>query len=89
MSAGLVIPGISQTVILMLLRTYETYLTAIATLNFAVLVPMGIGLFFGGLLCLVILKVLFKYVKSHTYFAIIGFVLGSLFVLYPGISFTA
>jgi len=88
MSAGIVIPGVSQTVILMLFGIYETYLAAIATLNFSILIPMGTGLIFGSLLCLVLIHFLFKYVKSHTYFAIIGFILGSLFVLYPGFSLT-
>jgi len=71
----------------MLFGVYELYLGSIATLNFEVLIPMGIGLLFGGLLCLILLQYLFKYAKSHTYFAIIGFILGSLFVLFPGFNF--
>ena len=41
----------------------------------------------GGIIFLVLINFLFKIAKSYTYFAIIGFVLGSVFVIYPGFSF--
>jgi len=87
MSAGIVVPGVSKTVILMLLGLYEIYLSAITSLNFAILIPLGIGLAIGGLILLVIMQFLFTNFKSYTYFAIIGFVLSSIFVIYPGFSF--
>jgi len=87
MSAGIVVPGVSKTVILMLLGLYEIYLSAITSLNFAILIPLGIGLVIGGLILLVIMQFLFTNFKSYTYFAIIGFVLSSIFVIYPGFSF--
>ena len=59
MSVGIVVPGISNTVILMCLGVYTTYIDAIATINFHILVPMGIGLFFGCLLWIRIIKYLF------------------------------
>ena len=84
MSAGIVIPGVSKTVILMMLGLYEIYLSAISTLNLSILLPIGIGLLIGGFLFLCIINFLFKIAKSYTYFAIIGFILGSVFVIYPG-----
>ena len=87
MSAGIVIPGVSKTVILMMLGLYETYLSAISTLNLSILIPIGIGLFIGGILFLFLINFLFKFVKSYTYFGIIGFIIGSIFVIYPGFSF--
>lgn len=87
MSSGIVIPGVSKTVILMILGIYEIYLSAITSLNFLVLFPIGIGLIIGGLLFLVIMQFLFANFKSYTYFAIIGFVLSSIFVIYPGFTF--
>lgn len=83
-SAGIVIPGVSKTVILMLLGIYEIYISAIASLNLSVLFPIGIGFIIGGFLFLVLINFLFKIAKSYTYFAIVGFVLGSIFVIYPG-----
>lgn len=87
MSAGVVIPGVSSSVILMIMGIYDTYLSAIANLNFIILIPMGIGLFFGGYLFLKLINMLFKYFKSYTYYAIIGFTIGSIFILIPGFHF--
>lgn len=87
MSAGIVIPGVSKTVILMMLGLYQIYLSAISSLNLSILLPMGIGLLIGGTLFLCLINFLFKFVKSYTYFGIIGFILGSIFVIYPGFSF--
>ena len=88
-SAGIVIPGVSKTVILMLLGIYEIYISAIASLNLYILIPIGIGFAIGGIIFLVLINFLFKIAKSYTYFAIIGFVLGSVFVIYPGFNFNA
>ena len=87
MSAGIVIPGISKTVILMMLGLYEIYLSAISSLNLEILFPLGIGLVIGGIIFLLLINFLFKYVKSYTYFGIIGFILGSALVIYPGFTF--
>lgn len=87
MSAGVVIPGISSTVILMLLGIYDIYLGAISIVNMSILFPMAIGLLIGGLLFLILIKKLLEHYPCQTYYAIIGFVLGSIPVLYPGFSF--
>lgn len=87
MSAGIVIPGVSKTVILMMLGLYEVYLSAISSFNLSVLLPMGIGLVIGGILFLCVINFLFKFAKSYTYFGIIGFIIGSIFVIYPGFTF--
>jgi len=83
MSAGVIIPGVSSTVILMLLGKYEIYLTAVSALDFNVLIPIGIGLAIGCILLMFTIKFLLKNFKGITYFAIIGFVLGSIPVLIP------
>ena len=88
MSAGLVIPGISKTVILMMLGVYSSYLAAISSLNFAVLIPLGIGLILGSVVFMLIINFLFSRFKSYTYFLILGFVLGSIFVIFPGFEFS-
>lgn len=87
MSAGIVVPGVSKTVILMMLGLYELYLSAISSFNLSVLLPMGIGLLIGGILFLCLINFLFKFAKSYTYFGIIGFIIGSIFVIYPGFTF--
>lgn len=83
MAAGVVIPGISSTVILMCFGTYYLYLESISTLNLSVLAPIGIGLICGGLFFLVLIRFLFKNYSYQTYYSIIGFVLGSILILLP------
>jgi len=87
MSAGVVIPGISNTEILMLLGSYNIYLESLATLNLHILVPMGIGLIIGAILFLKLIEFLFLKFKTYTYYAIIGFTLGSIFVILPNFEF--
>lgn len=86
MSAGIVIPGVSKTVILMMLGIYSSYLSAISTLNFSILLPLGIGLILGCVIFMFLINFLFSYFKSYTYFLILGFVSSSVFVIFPGFS---
>lgn len=87
MSIGVVVPGISSTVLLMLMGMYDTYLLAISTVNLHVLIPMGIGLLLGGYLFLMLIKYFLDKYHTQTYYAIIGFALGSIIILYPGTCF--
>ena len=87
MSIGIVVPGISNTVILMLLGVYSTYLSAISVVNMNVLFPMMLG---AGIGCIIFMKIIQKLLNkyhSQTLFGIIGFSLGSVLILYPGYSF--
>lgn len=88
MSAGIVIPGVSKTAILMMLGIYSNYITAITQLDLSILFPIGLGLILGSTTLLFLVNLLFKHFKSYTYFLILGFVLGSVFVIYPGFEFS-
>lgn len=83
MSVGIVVPGVSSTIILMLLGVYSSYLTSVSSIYFPILAPIGIGLALG---CLVFMKVT-KYCLDHfyaeTFYTIIGFTLGSILVIWP------
>ena len=87
MSIGIIIPGVSSTVILMLLGVYSAYLTSIAGLYLPVLIPIGTGAFTGSLICMKIIKILMERFYMQTFYLIIGFTIGSVFILYPGITF--
>ena len=88
MSAGIIIPGVSKTAILIMMGLYSNYLTAISTLNFNFLIPIGIGLAFGCIIFMYVINFLFLHFKSYTYFIILGFVIGSCFVIFPGFAFS-
>lgn len=87
MSIGVVVPGVSSTIILMLLGVYSAYLTSVAEIYLPVLIPIGIGLCIGAIICMKIIKYLLDNYYIQTFYSIIGFTIGSVFVLYPGISF--
>ena len=89
MSIGIVVPGVSSTIILMCLGVYSHYLNAVATANLTILFPIGIGVLIGSILFLKMIQYMLSKYYSQTFYAIIGFVLGSIFVLYPGIEFTS
>lgn len=83
MSIGIVIPGVSNTIILMLLGVYSLYLSSVSTLYLPVLIPMAIGIIIGSIIFMKIIKYLLDKFYVQTMFSIIGFTLGSIFVLLP------
>lgn len=86
MSIGIVVPGVSNTIILMLLGVYSMYLNSVSTLYLPVLIPMAIGLILGSLIFMKIIKYLLDNFYIQTMLLIIGFTLGSVFVLLPDIN---
>lgn len=87
MSIGIVVPGVSSTVILMLLGVYSTYLSAVSMVNMTVLFPIMLGAGIGSIIFMKIIQYLFNKYHSQTIFGIIGFSLGSVLILYPGYAF--
>ena len=83
MSVGIVVPGISSTIILMLLGVYSVYLQSVANLYLPVLIPLGIGLVLGSIIVMKLTKKLLEKYYAQTFYSIIGFTIGSIFVLLP------
>ncbi len=94
-AATLVIPGISGSMLLMMLGVYQPLLSSInrvlrqaLALNLPgileecrILGPFGAGIFLGVYLCARLMKLLFQRYQSHTYCAILGLVLSSPIVI--------
>ena len=87
MSVGIVVPGVSSTLILMCFGIYDVYLQAISTMNLTILAPLGIGVLIGGFIFLKIIKYLLDNYYMQTFYSIIGFTLGSVLILYTPLSF--
>jgi len=85
MSIGVVVPGVSSSVLLMILGVYDIYLFAVSTIDLFVLIQMGIGLLLGGFIFLKLIKYCLENFHIQTYYSIIGFVLGSIPIIYPRI----
>ncbi len=83
MSVGIVVPGVSSTIILMLMGIYSIYLNSISSLYLPVLLPMAVGLFIGSIFFMKIIQKMLDKFYNKTMLLIIGFTLGSIFVLMP------
>ncbi len=87
MSIGIVVPGVSSTLILMCFGIYNIYLDAVSDFNLSILIPLGIGVMIGGIIFLKMIKYLLEHYYMQTFYSIIGFTLGSILVLYMPLSF--
>lgn len=79
------LPGISTSYLLLVLGLYEPTLNAIKTLNIRYLTPMLGGVFIGILLTTRFLNWLLKKHQIPTYLMIIGFMIGSIPQIFPGL----
>lgn len=74
----MIIPGISGSFVMLLFGTYETVTTAISDFNIIILIPVGAGALFGILMGSKVIEFVLKKFPQATYFAILGFMLGSM-----------
>lgn len=79
-------PGVSSTIILMLLGIYPIYLSSVSSIYFPVLIPLGIGVLLGGFCFMKLTKYLLEHFYAPTFYCIIGFTAGSILVLLPSFS---
>lgn len=92
-AVGKVVPGISGSALLILVGMYEYFLKIVAnpfSLNINSLfglIPFFLGIFIGVVFLFKLMNYLFNKHYITTYSVILGFVIGSLLYLYPGISF--
>lgn len=87
MSIGIIAPGVSSTVILMLLGVYNIYLASLANLFLPVLIPIFLGICIGGLFFMKVTQFFMNRFYGQTFYTILGFSLGSVLILMPEVSF--
>ncbi len=83
---GTIVPGISSSFILMSLGAYGDLLQALAELNLAALLPVGIGFAVGSLLLIRLVERLFLRFHAPSYYTVLGFLLGSALLILPPVS---
>ncbi|HLR11434.1 MAG TPA: DUF368 domain-containing protein [Sporosarcina sp.] len=83
-SMAMLLPGISGSFILLLLGKYETATTALEHFNIPILMMMGAGIVIGFIVSSKVIKILLERLRFVTFSVIIGLILGSVFVIYPG-----
>ena len=85
LAVALILPGISVSQMLLMLGLYEPVMEAVSSLRFASLLPLGLGAVLCTLLVTRLLGSALQRRPQPTYLLILGFVLGSLGELYPGL----
>ena len=68
----------------LIMGAYPTVIEAIKTLDFVIIIVVGLGIAGGLLITSKIIRYLFQHYSSLTYAALTGLVVGSIFVVYPG-----
>lgn len=84
-AVALILPGISTSFMLLTLGLYDITLESINNLNVAFLAPLAIGCGIGVLATTKLLENLMQKHTRRTYLVILGFVVGSLLQVFPGI----
>ena len=84
-AVALILPGISISYLLLLFGLYDKTMQAIHEFDFLFLLPLVIGLFLGILLTTKILERAMTRHRQITYFMILGFMLGSIVEVFPGL----
>ena len=85
---GTIIPGISASIILMYMGSYEIVIGAISNIQIIVIIYLGIGFVISVLLFAKLICILFEKAYGITYYTILGLVLGSIVSIFPGFEFT-
>ncbi|MBA4538533.1 DUF368 domain-containing protein [Bacillus aquiflavi] len=85
-SMAMLLPGISGSFILLLIGVYGTAINALKTFNLPILIVIGAGVAVGFIISSKVIRFLLSKFRVVTYAVIIGLVLGSIVVIYPGIT---
>ena len=81
---AMIIPGISGSFLMLVVGVYSTVIAAISDFNIPLLIPAVIGGVVGLLGGAQLVRFLMEKVPAQTYGAIMGLVLGSILVIFPG-----
>ena len=84
-AASMVIPGISGSMVVLILGYYELMTVSISKLNMIFIIPFAIGILVGIMAILKLIKYLLDKHYTKTYSCIVGFVIGSLLMVFPGL----
>ena len=80
-AAAMILPGVSGSLVLVILGSYFTIINAIPSLNMYVLIPVAIGVLIGILFGSKILAISLKKSAEITFAAILGLIFGSMLIL--------
>jgi len=83
-AVAMLIPGISGSIIMLMLGTYTASLEAVSKLYLPLIIPVGAGIGLGIIVGIKIIKALLGRNRQLVYSAVLGLIIGSVFIIYPG-----
>lgn len=84
-AVALVLPGLSVSYVWLIMGMYDAIMRALGSLQISYLVPLALGLFPGIFLCSRLLEQAMRRFPGPAYLSILGFLLGSLIQIFPGL----
>lgn len=82
-AAAMIMPGLSGSLVLLILGGYQTVITAVAEMNIPILIPVAIGVVLGIVLCAKLITICLKKWQRGTYAVILGLIVGSFYAIWP------
>ncbi len=82
-AAAMIMPGLSGSLVLLILGGYQTIIEAVDKMNIPILIPVGIGVIIGIVLCAKLITICLKKWHRGTYAAILGLICGSFYAIFP------
>src|SRR5690625_7908465 len=80
----MILPGISGSFILLIMGVYLTVINGLKELDIPVILTVGFGILIGLLTMSKVINYFLTHYRTATFALIIGLVIGSVFVIYPG-----
>ncbi|MCM3637195.1 DUF368 domain-containing protein [Sporosarcina luteola] len=84
-SMAMLLPGVSGSFVLLLLGVYSTAINALSTFNIPIIIVIGAGVIVGFIISSKAIHYLLNKFTHAMFAIIIGLIIGSVFVIYPGI----
>ena len=86
---ALLIPGLSGSVILLMVGMYTVIIESVADFDFLIILPVGAGMVLGIATGARLIGTLMKNHHQVMYCAVLGLVIGSVFIIFPGFAANA
>ena len=81
---AMILPGLSGSLVMLLFGCYAVVMEAVATINLTILAAVGAGVIVGGVLGVKVIKNMLRFHPQVLYCGILGLMVGSIFVIWPG-----
>ncbi|MBQ8182228.1 MAG: DUF368 domain-containing protein [Ruminococcus sp.] len=82
-AAAMIMPGLSGSLVLLILGGYQTVIQAVDEMNIPILIPVAVGIIIGIVLCAKLITICLKKWFRGTYAIILGLICGSFYAIWP------